>query len=460
VRAALRRAAIDVGVLEPQFRRLSRPLGKLGRRQGRPGRVPAPGQGLLERLQAGTLAAARTPPTPKGLVDVGLGGLAPARTDPQRLAGLPRATGYTPREIRPGEAQPDDPPVRVAGSGPHPLVDAVVACFGDVTAPPAKPPEPVGVDLAAILKAVVLALEPATTIGAADGGRVTRPGPAPADPLEPVLAAPSFPQPMVEPLRELGQEWILPGLDRVPPDSVSLAVTNRRFVEAYLVGLNHELGRELIWNGYPTDQRGTAFARFWDASGALGSPPDDIEPIAGWTGILGANAAGTQADEDRIVLVLRGDLVRRYPDAVLTAVKAAAGPAFDLAAEERHPAFSGTVDPDVSYFGFDLTADEVAGRDGGDGWYLVFCEQPSGTRFGLDEAEVAAPMAAWADLTWAHVDASEGYVDVTKAPLTGPPQDMAGAGWGGSGSDHAVITAQRPVRVAVHGARLVPEVTP
>src|SRR5205807_941078 len=163
---------------------------------------------------------------PKGLVEAGLGGLDRARTDPQQLVGLPRATGYTPREIRPGEAMPDDPPVRVAGAGPHPLVDAAVACFGDVHAPPAKPPEP------------------------------------------------------------------------VPPNSVSLAVTNRRFVEAYLVGLNHELGRELLWNGYPTDQRGTTFARFWDPSGTLGTPPDDIEPIAGWTGVLGVNAAGAQADED------------------------------------------------------------------------------------------------------------------------------------------------------------------
>ena len=33
-----------------------------------------------------------------------------------------------------------------------------------------------------------------------------------------------------------------------------------------MVGSNHEMGRELLWRGYPTDQRGTYFAQFWDTS--------------------------------------------------------------------------------------------------------------------------------------------------------------------------------------------------
>ncbi len=39
----------------------------------------------------------------------------------------------------------------------------------------------------------------------------------------------------------------------------TLLRTNNRFIEAYLVGLNHEMGRELLWREYPTDQRGTYF---------------------------------------------------------------------------------------------------------------------------------------------------------------------------------------------------------
>ena len=50
--------------------------------------------------------------------------------------------------------------------------------------------------------------------------------------------------------------------------------TNRRFVEAYMVGLNVEMGRELLWRGFPTDQRGTCFAQFWDTrSATAGAAP-------------------------------------------------------------------------------------------------------------------------------------------------------------------------------------------
>ena len=79
--------------------------------------------------------------------------------------------------------------------------------------------------------------------------------PPPADagvvPIEPIMAAPKFPQPMYEPLRDLSQELLLPGLETVVPNSVLGLKTNRRFVEAYMVGLNFEMGRELLWRGYP-----------------------------------------------------------------------------------------------------------------------------------------------------------------------------------------------------------------
>ena len=56
------------------------------------------------------------------------------------------------------------------------------------------------------------------------------------------------------------------------------ARTDNSFVEAFLVGLNHEMGRELLWRGYPTDQRGpsrpgsgTWFSRTTDRTAAQGS---------------------------------------------------------------------------------------------------------------------------------------------------------------------------------------------
>ena len=82
--------------------------------------------------------------------------------------------------------------------------------------------------------------------------------------VEPVMAHPRFRYPMYEPLQRYDREWMIPGLGLInKPDMATLLETNNRFVEAYLVGLNHEMGRELLWREFPTDQRGTYFHSFW-----------------------------------------------------------------------------------------------------------------------------------------------------------------------------------------------------
>jgi hypothetical protein len=459
----LRASPIDPGVFQPQFRRISRPYGPLGRRQGR--QAGPRRSDLLDRLNHG-LAAADPPPVPAGLARFGSAGLNGQTLRPDRLQATRGEAGFIPREILPTSPLPDPPPVRpfnpvVQGD---PLRTATVDLFTELTSPPQKPPDLSTVDVAGLAKITLDTLNPAITIGAACGGRVEfAPGQGRGDgvdELEPVLAAPKFPQPMFAPLRDLSQDWLLPGLGQVPPNSVSLAVTNQRFIEAYLVGLNHEMGRELLWNGFPTDQRGTYFDRFWDPSGSVragGVAPPDIDPIAEWpgSGPLGRNAPGAgAADEGRIVLLLRGDLLRRYPTSILYAARAKPGPVLELGTEELHPSFSGTLQPDVSFFGFELTADGAAGRDGTPGWYFVFQEQPSETRFGLDDADTADPMATWQNLTWAHMGAGVTYIDLDRT--FDPPQSTGGVGWNNHAADMAVITSQQPVRVAIHGARLLP----
>ena len=51
---------------------------------------------------------------------------------------------------------------------------------------------------------------------------------------------------MYKPLMDLSQDWIFPGLRKVPPNTVSLLVSNQSFIEAYMVGLNHEMSRKLL----------------------------------------------------------------------------------------------------------------------------------------------------------------------------------------------------------------------
>ncbi|OLE22766.1 MAG: hypothetical protein AUI36_33780, partial [Cyanobacteria bacterium 13_1_40CM_2_61_4] len=187
---------------------------------------------------------------------------------------------------------------------------------------------------------------------------------SPSDLLEPILDAPTFPQPMYEALRDLSQDLMLPSLEHVPPNTVALLETNSRFVEAFLVGLNAELSSELLWRNFPTDQRGTYFKQFWDASD--GSPQSDIEPISQWRDrLLGQN---TPRSSGKLVLIIRGELLRRYPNSVIYAVRAVKpqpNAKLDLSTkpeDERHPLFRGTLKPDVTFLGFNLTDAEALGK--------------------------------------------------------------------------------------------------
>jgi hypothetical protein len=163
---------------------------------------------------------------------------------------------------------------------------------------------------------------------------------------------------------EIAQESVLPGLDLVPPNTIVPLETNTRFVQAYLVGLNTEMGRELMWRGFPADLSATYFNRFWDNSAAPARPPD-IDPIADWKN----RPLGQASSDENFVMLVRSELLRRYPDAIVYATKGT---------EERHPIFAGGLAPDLRYFGFDIDVDDV--KD----WSIVIQEHPSAPRFGVE----------------------------------------------------------------------------
>lgn len=228
---------------------------------------------------------------------------------------------------------------------------------------------------------------------------VPRASEAPAE----AAALPSFPQPMYELLRDYVPELFLPGLDRIAPNTVALLETNPRFVEAFLAGANHELGRELVWREFPTDVRGTFFRQFWDPP-APGAEPD-VRPMGEWKGHLGTHGSRDAAG-GQIVLLIRGDIVRRFPAATVYAVKAVRGgdgrPAVPATGEQiQHPKFRGTNAPDILFLGFALTAREAMGADGGPGYFIVIQEQPTEPRFGWSAAGAPAAVANAAALAHA-----------------------------------------------------------
>jgi hypothetical protein len=263
-----------------------------------------------------------------------------------------------------------------------------------------------------------------------------------------------------------------------------------------MLGLNHEMGRELLWHEYPTDQRGTYFRQFWDVRGCVGLPgaePRDIALIHQWgqASALGTHRPSAGPPSDGLVLLIRGRLLCRYPNTVIYAIRAtltgsspvAQGGTRGLGETERHPLFQGTLEPDICFVGFDLRSEEVIGDDASaaasdQGWFFVFQEQPAAPRFGLHvpTGSWGHKVTAWANLSWGDLVLSmeelEAMTYIDLGLRVGDPRDIQlpqspaapadepGLAWhaaqGSLSSDLAYITLQMPFRVAIHGSDMLP----
>jgi hypothetical protein len=330
----------------------------------------------------------------------------------------------------------------------------------------ATPTAPSSIDLGALASSVLTALNPASTVVRRALSFVnvdSRLQWNPADPIEPIMAAPDFPQPMYAPLAALSQEYLLPGVGQIPRESVGLLQPNMAFIEAYMVGLNFEIGRQLLWNGYPTDQRGSYFRQFWNVSGYVPgplnpplSPADlkDITPIHTWNP---ASDLGTHPNPllptTGLVLIIRGELLRRYPTTHVYAVPAQLTPkgtTFTSSpnpdpSQEVHPVFRGTLDPDLSFFGFPLSPSQAHSAPGQAGYYFVLQQHPTQPRFGL---ESDGSTDSWQCFP-------SGFATVA-AQSASPALDPS---WGRDAATMAQLTFRQPVRVAIHADLMLPGVS-
>jgi hypothetical protein len=223
---------------------------------------------------------------------------------------------------------------------------------------------------------------------------------------------------------------------------VALLETNPRFIESFMLGLNVEMTRELVWRDFPlAHELGTYFDRFWRAARA--DKAADIAPIADWgTRRLGQNAPSTLGGKEvkPLVLLLRSALLRRYPGTAVYAVRGVLKDSKrqppDGVGDEKAPLFRGSLDPDVSFFGFDLDVDEAIGNPG---WYFVLQQQPTEPRFGFDEQVDFAGAS--------HVSVNRRPTGMT-VPSTTP--------WAGNAARLAQLIRQQPVRVLIHASELLP----
>jgi hypothetical protein len=469
--AHLAASRITSGAVSASFRRLVRRRGPLGRRLFA---AAAPPSQIIERLNqatgtpsALTIVAQRVAPTGTVLLDsvssqtvsASLTGAAVAAAPGWRLPPVPPAPPGSPAPPPP----PPQPPIRrddpdapvwlqtgVETFPPAPEISLLqgfyvqteaqfraaatqlVAYISQNTAKIVDAPkEPLFFGtLAAAQAMVATAVDPTATLVARAAAQLDLP--TSGDPLGPRLGAPQFPRPMS---RALTPQQLLPGVENVPDDIAAALVTNPRFIEAYMIGLNDEMRRELAWRQYPVDPSATFFTNFWGEAA-------DIPPIATWNG---ANSLGANTDTHEVVLLIRGELLRRYPNAVITAVDKLQ----DLGTSELLPIFRGTIDPDMTFFGF---APDTAKP----GSYFVVSEHPSEPRFGLEPAPPKDGVKTWNDLNWPQATEAKAvahnHLSATAQLSVPTPKD---AQWGANAAQQAYITYRPPNRVAWLASKLL-----
>ena len=569
VRAVIAGSRVPGQMFTSAFRRITSPAGAIRRRQSAAGTVIGSLGALVDRVNSTEIAIVPPPQPPGGLVaieDISDAVRPPwARYLPIRLvahtpegtfravidadetSGGIRIAGLTPRALAAVPPRPDftitEPPPTAgtvtggtatsgtvrgsAGGTAQAAVDsaeasrfrqAMIALGGAFQAPAPDPPLAAALDTQALRDTVVARLDPALTVPARALSMIdigARLGWRPLDPIQPIMAAPQFSQPMYAPLRDLSPDYILPGVEQIPPDTVGLLQSNHAFIEAYMVGLNHEMARQLLWAGYPTDLRGSYFRQFWDVSGYVPGPGDptdpvqlaellkDIPPINTWplAGPLGSHENRAGVAPGNVVLLVRGELLRRYPNTVIYAAKAKLDGKKRVIdpTDERYQLFAGTLPSDITFIGFNLSEADAKGgtNESPEGFFFVFQQHPTEPRFGL-EPSASGTVQHWSDLAWTNfgtpkqqaagtagtVAYSNGWASWRLASQVfgtvlagtsvpdflsasapprgiaiiddaGDPNDTVNA-WGADAAQTAFITLRMPYRIAIHADLMVP----
>lgn len=253
---------------------------------------------------------------------------------------------------------------------------------------------------------------------------------------------------LVDQLIQLDRRHVAPAI-KIVPDTVGVLAVESRFVEAFLAGANQALIREMQWRGAPIDPSATPLRQFFDLRGS--TITRDIPPIASWG--TAASLGDQLAARDAAVVVIRGELVRRFPDALVYIARAARTNGIRKPVPGSHvlPLFRGTLADDTIFLGFDRTPEQLR-DEAGQGWFVVIAERVAAPRFGFDEPDgTTTTPATWNDLSWAHVTLAHGHVSIgeTHVPALPGPQ------WSLDGAHIAGITLQRAVTLAIHANDLL-----
>lgn len=292
--------------------------------------------------------------------------------------------------------------------------------------------------------------------------------PEPEEWFEPVMKYPEFTIPTYQYLKEKSTEFFLPNLNKIENNSITLLETNQAFIEAYMVGLNHEFSRELLWRGYPTDQRGSYFRLFWDSI----SNRKDVKELHTWNRALGFN--NEERSDNNLVLVVRGDLLKKFPRTIIGVQKAAwknnnvkTDREIDDDADFILPIFEAYLEPDLYFIGFNLKEEELVGKrdpsNAGDdpGYFFIMKERSGEPRFGLDEGASAGAITQWNQLSWAQVNTAANAVlkfsGAAAISFNRTSDDTQAAFPPSNSAQLAYLLHQQPALIAIHASRLLPK---
>ena len=313
------------------------------------------------------------------------------------------------------------------------------------------------------------------------------------DPLEQMTVCIEFPQPMWEPLANISQDLLIPGIEHTPQNTISLLEENPSFIESYMVGLNNAFTSEALWHKIPVSLTCSFFRQFWDKSAyplsdekeleeeakndhGITDPKEienyvkqriseeienrkDIDHIHKWVyKQLGENYKKPENSRDtdnrRVILLIRGELLRKYPNAIIYAVKGKDDNGGEINFPSQTddlelPKFRIFLKPDITLFGFDLFETEVREKPG---YFFVIQEQPSELSFKLDES------------TWEDFEKDIGpfnYLSIKTTRNTVMSTDYTELSddkknkWDSNSAHVADNLLKYPIRVAIHASQML-----
>lgn len=180
-------------------------------------------------------------------------------------------------------------------------------------------------------------------------------------------------------------EWLLPGLKDVPAESIVVLSPHGAFVEAFLIGANEELLRELLWREIPHRAGAPLAPCFWEP----GVP--DLDVTSDWSGELGSHVTA-----DQTWVLVKSSLWRAVPDLAFVAYPASfdadGEPDPDTSGDWILPSQELWVGDDLVLVAFPMSVEELTGSDSEPGAFFVFSEPDVGAKFRTEPGETAGPL--------------------------------------------------------------------